>query len=98
MAGVVGPGASKSKVSRTYWTRRHDMTSASVIQFPPTTPTTTPMFPNLNYKIHPNLAIFKARTLKFYMVVDLDNPHLYLTSILTSASALTSIFEVKIFK
>ena len=34
----------------TYWTRRHEMTSASVIQFPPTTTTTTtttpPMFPN----------------------------------------------------
>ena len=61
-----------------YWPRRHDMTSASVIQFPPTTPTTTPtttpMFPNLNYKIHPNSAIFQARTLKFYMEVDLDNP------------------------
>ena len=58
-----------------YWTRRHDMTSASVIQFPTTTttPTTTPMFPNLNYKIHPNLTIFQARTLKFYMEVDLDN-------------------------
>ena len=68
-------------------------TPLSVIQF---LTTTTPMFPNLNYKIHPNLAIFKPRTLKFYMVVDLDNPHLYLTSILTSA--LTLIFEVKIFK
>ena len=32
-----------------YWTRRHDMTSASVIQFPTTpTATATPMFPNLN--------------------------------------------------
>ena len=51
------------------------MTSASVIQFPTTTtPTTTPMFPNLNYKIHPNSAIFQARTLKFYIKVDLDNP------------------------
>ena len=49
------------------------MTSASVIQFP-TTPPTTPMFPNLNYKIHPNSPIFQARTLKFYMEVDLDNP------------------------
>ena len=31
-----------------YWTRRHEMTSASVIQFPPTTtpPPTTPMFQN----------------------------------------------------
>ena len=54
------------------------MTSASVIQFPTTTttttPTPTPMFPNLNSKIHPNSPIFQARTLKFYMEVDLDNP------------------------
>ena len=69
-------GRVKPQIDSTNWTRRHDMISASVIQFPTTTPTstpTTPMFPNLNDKIHPNLIIFRARTLKFYMEVDLDN-------------------------
>ena len=41
------------------------------------------------------MAIFQARTLKFYVEVDLDNPNQYMTSIFTSASALTSIFEAK---